>query len=137
MTPCCSTEYPPSRRNTARRWLAVATVLAISAACGGGSSGGSAPAPAPPPVTAQNVTVSWTPPTQNSDGSPLLNLARYRIYYGNSPANLSSNITVDNPGLASFVVEGLQPGTYYFVVRAVSAADIESVNSNTAQIVLQ
>ncbi|MFQ5610302.1 MAG: putative Ig domain-containing protein, partial [Woeseiaceae bacterium] len=31
-----------------------------------------------------SVTVSWTAPTLNADGTPLVDLAGYRIYYGPS-----------------------------------------------------
>ncbi len=33
------------------------------------------------------ATLSWTPPTQNTDGSPLTDLAGYRVYWGTSSGN--------------------------------------------------
>jgi hypothetical protein len=30
------------------------------------------------------ATLSWTAPDENTDGTPLINLAGYRIYYGTS-----------------------------------------------------
>ena len=67
-------------------------------------------------VALGSATLSWTPPTQNTDGSALTNLASYRIYYGLSEGNYPNAIALDNPGLTSFVVENLTPGTYFFCV---------------------
>jgi len=73
------------------------------------------------------ATVSWTPPTQNTDGSNLgADLAGYRIYYGTSSRDYSNSLEIDNPGLSSFVVEGLAETTWYFVMTAVNASGIES-----------
>ena len=84
-------------------------------------------------VTLGSVTLSWTPPTQNTDGSALTDLKGYRIYYGTTPGNYPIRIILDNPGLATVVVENLAPGTYYFVSTAVNDFDIESDYSNMAQ----
>ncbi|MEM9055943.1 MAG: Ig-like domain-containing protein [Pseudomonadota bacterium] len=78
------------------------------------------------------ATVSWDPPTQNVDGSPLNDLAGYRIYYGTTPGSYPNQVAVNNPGLSSFVVENLAPGTYYFVTTAFDAAGNESALSNVA-----
>ena len=48
-----------------------------------------------------SATLSWVPPTQNSDGSPLTNLASYRVYYGTSSGTYPNSMTVNNPGLAT------------------------------------
>ena len=67
------------------------------------------------------VLVSWIPPTENTDGSPLIDLAGYRVYYGTSPGNYNFSETVNNPGLSSVVVEGLATSrNWYFVVTAYS-----------------
>lgn len=73
-----------------------------------------------------SVTLNWTPPTQNTDGSTLTNLAGYRISYGQSAKNLSQVISLMNPGLTSAVIESLASGTWYFAVKAVNAAGVES-----------
>ena len=71
--------------------------------------------------------VSWMPPTENTDGSALVDLAGYRIYYGGSPNNYSSTITIDNVGLTSLLVEGLPPSSdLYFVMTAFNTEGIES-----------
>jgi hypothetical protein len=79
-----------------------------------------------------SVTLSWTPPTQNSNGSTLTNLAGYRIYYGTSSSALNQTIQVSNAGTASYVVGNLSPATWYFRVRAYNSAGTESANSNLA-----
>jgi hypothetical protein len=79
-----------------------------------------------------SATLSWTPPTQNTDGSPLTNLAGYKVYWGTSQGNYSSSATVNNPGLATYVVDQLTPATWYFSVTAVNSAGLESGFSNVA-----
>ncbi len=79
-----------------------------------------------------SATLSWTAPTRNSDGSTLSNLAGYRIVYGTSSSALDRTIQVNNPGLTTYVVQNLTPGTYYFAVRSYSSTGVESSNSSVA-----
>lgn len=79
-----------------------------------------------------SATLSWTPPIQNTDGSPLTNLAGYRVYWGTTQGNLSSSATLNNPGLSTYVVEQLTPATWYFALTAISASGVESPFSNVA-----
>ncbi|NVJ51860.1 MAG: fibronectin type III domain-containing protein [Gammaproteobacteria bacterium] len=73
------------------------------------------------------ATVYWTPPTQNSDGSALTDLAGYKIYYGTDAGNLIDAVTVEDPAANSFLMEQLLVGTtYYFAVSAVNQQGIES-----------
>lgn len=78
------------------------------------------------------ATLSWTPPTQNTNGSALTNLAGYRIYYGTSSTALTQQVQVANAGVSSYVVSGLGSGTYYFAVRAYNTTGAESASSNVA-----
>ncbi len=78
------------------------------------------------------ATLSWTPPTTNLDGSVLTNLAGYKIYYGTQPGNYPNVITIKNPGLSAYVIENLQPNTYYFTMTAYNTSGSESPYSNTA-----
>jgi fibronectin type III domain protein len=127
---------------------AVALTGVLVTACGGGDGGGSGggggssaspSAVAPKASGAGDVlvgvasakgatTLSWVPPTENDDGSAL-NLTGYRIYWGLNPDNLTSSVTIENPGLTRYVIEQLQPATYYFVATALSK-DGESEPSN-------
>jgi hypothetical protein len=76
--------------------------------------------------------LTWVPPTTNADGTALLDLAGYKIYYGNSPDNYSNVVDVPNPGIAAYVIENLSAGTYYFVATAYDTSGYESVYSNMA-----
>jgi hypothetical protein len=80
-----------------------------------------------PPVSSGSATVDWLPPTQNSDGSTLTNLAGYTVYYGTSPDQLTHSIKVTNPGLTAYTVSNLTPGTWYFAISSYSASGAESV----------
>ena len=77
-----------------------------------------------------SATLSWQPPTTNTDGTALTNLAGYKIYWGTSPGNYSSSATINNSGITTYVVESLTPNTYYFAVKAVNGSGTESVFSN-------
>ena len=83
-------------------------------------------------VATGSATLTWLPPTTNVDGTPLTNLAGYKVYWGTTPGNYSSSATIMNPGLTRYVVENLTPNTYYFAVKAVNGAGTESVFSNSA-----
>ncbi len=76
-----------------------------------------------------SITVSWQAPTLNEDGSPLTNLAGYKIYYGLQPGVYSSVIDINNVGMATYVIDGLAPGTYYIALTSVNAAGNESLPS--------
>jgi hypothetical protein len=122
---------------------AAALGFALSGCGGGGSSGAAATAPTsqaatpnatggtaanstPPTASIGAVTLNWTAPTENTDGTPLTDLSGYDIHYGNASGNYTQTITVSNPGLATYVVDNLTPGTYYFSVTAVNSQGTES-----------
>jgi hypothetical protein len=77
-------------------------------------------------VSVGSATVRWMPPTQNTDGSPLTDLAGYRIYWGTAPDDFSNSTTIKTVGLTTYVVENLAPGRYYFAMTALNAAGRES-----------
>jgi hypothetical protein len=79
---------------------------------------------------AGQAALSWSPPVVNTDGSTLTDLAGYRVSYGTSASALTSTIQIANPGLRSYTISNLAPGTYYFAVRAYSTTGNESANSN-------
>jgi hypothetical protein len=93
----------------------------------------------PPPVTAStgSATLSWIPPTQNSDGTVLANLAGYHIYYGTTPDSMSKEVTVSNAGLTRYVISGLAAETWYFSMTAYNAAGVESPRTGVESIVVQ
>jgi len=79
----------------------------------------------PTASSARSLTLSWDAPTQNADGSPLVGLQGYRIYYGATP-QVTNVVDVSNPGLNTYVIENLTAGTYYFAVTAYNSAGVES-----------
>jgi hypothetical protein len=84
----------------------------------------------------QSVTLSWLPPTENADGTPLTDLAGYKIRYGQEPRSYETVINVSSAGLTTYVVEGLVPSTYHFTISAYRATGAESDFSNEAVVSL-
>jgi hypothetical protein len=82
--------------------------------------------------TTGSATLSWTPPTLNTNGTALTNLAGYRILYGTSATSLTRTIQVANAGISRYVVENLASGRWYFSVRAYTTTGVESAASATA-----
>jgi hypothetical protein len=140
-------------RGRASRWMLAAVLIAMLSGCGGDDedtsatqtpSGSSAPPPAvpppspppaaPPPTSqARAATLEWTAPTTQTNGAALADLAGYRIHYGKSASSLTQTIEVRNPGISSYVVENLAPGTYYFAVTAFNSRNLESERSNAGK----
>src|SRR5262249_23636490 len=136
------------------RIACISLVGVVLSACGGGTSGSSSSATtsqnssstSPSPSTgtsdsstgagttitekSSNVTLGWTPPTENTDGTALTDLVGYKIYYGAESQTYTQTVTVDNPGLASYVVQNLPTGTYYFAVAAYNSSGLESLLSD-------
>jgi hypothetical protein len=79
-----------------------------------------------------SATLTWTPPTTNTDGSALNNLAGYKVYWGTSLGSYVNSATIANPGIATYVVDQLTPAQWYFVVTAYSSTGVESTFSNVA-----
>jgi hypothetical protein len=104
-------------------WLPAYT-LTVSAASTTSTSSGSA-------------TLSWIPPTENTNGSPLSNLAGYHIYYGTSQSSLSHVVNVTNPGLTAYVLSDLPAATWYFAMSSVNSSGIEGPRSAVVSHVVQ
>lgn len=79
---------------------------------------------------AGNMVLSWTPATQNTDGSAYTNAAGYTIVYGTGPTALTQSIAVNNPSVTSFTIPNLNNGTWYAAVESRSTSGAESANSN-------
>ena len=78
------------------------------------------------PMILGSATVRWTAPATNIDGTPLANLAGFRVLYGTSPTQLSEKLELPAPALTSVEIADLVPGTYYFSVKAYTANALES-----------
>jgi hypothetical protein len=84
-------------------------------------------------VTANNngtATLTWTPPTQNTDGTPVTTLSGYHIFYGTTEGALTQSIAVSGATTTSYEITGLSSGTWYFAVAADAADGTESAPSN-------
>jgi hypothetical protein len=79
------------------------------------------------------ATLSWSAPTDNSNGSPITGLAGYNIYYGTDPSNLTKSIEVAGASTTTYTVTGLTAGTYYFAVAAYNSEGVDSSLSNIGQ----
>jgi hypothetical protein len=83
-----------------------------------------------------SATLSWSAPTQNTDGTTLTNLAGYRIVYGTSATALSQQVQIANAGVTTYVLD-LMPGTYFFAIKAYSSSGAESDSSSVVSKVVQ
>lgn len=81
--------------------------------------------------TDDRATLAWTAPTTNTDGSPLTDLAGFRIFYGTSAANLSQQVTISDPAARSRVISPLAPATWHFAMAAFNARNVESPRTAT------
>lgn len=81
---------------------------------------------------AGSASLSWTAPTQNTDGTPVTDLAGYHIYFGTSVAALNSLIDVPGAAATEYEISNLSSGTYYFIVVAYNSLGFESPASNQA-----
>lgn len=80
--------------------------------------------------TVGRATLSWQAPTDRTDGSPLTNLAGFRIYYGTNQNDLRQSVEIRDPGANTWVIDNLTAGTWYFAATAFDATGIESARTN-------
>jgi Putative Ig domain len=70
--------------------------------------------------------LSWKPPSENTNGSKLTDLAGVRIYYGTSESELSHSVEVTGTSTTTYTVSGLTAGTWYFGAEAYTTAGTTS-----------
>ena len=78
--------------------------------------------------SAQFAILSWYAPKTNADGTPLTDLAGYKVYYGPSSGNYTQTIDVGNA--TAIQIDSLAAGTWYFAVTAYDSSGNESTFSN-------
>jgi hypothetical protein len=106
----------------------LALIAVAVAACSG-------PHPANPGTAgggSGTLTVSWSPPTKNTNGTPLTDLTGYTLLYGTASKSYSTAISIDDPTTTRYVVSDLRPGTYYFAISAINSSGRHSVLSAEA-----
>ncbi|MEW6053688.1 MAG: fibronectin type III domain-containing protein [Nitrospirota bacterium] len=75
------------------------------------------------------TTLVWKAPTANEDGTPITNLAGYRVHYGTASRSYAQKIDAGN--VTTHTVTNLAEGTtYYFAVTAYNVSGQESKLSN-------
>jgi len=86
--------------------------------------------------------INWIPPTQNTDGSFLTDLTKYRLYYGPDANSLEAVLDIDSNGvtITSYTFSTADQNTlarlfsknstHFFALRSVSRNYIESDFSN-------
>ena len=102
--------------------------------CGGGSSGSNPGSTSGGPSNQNSITFTWDPPTLNVDGTPLEDLAGYKVHYGTAPGVYSDVVDIglsDTPDAPEYTVTDLEQGTtYYFSTTAYNISGNESEFSN-------
>ena len=77
--------------------------------------------------TPGSVTASWVAPTEDTDGSSLVDLSGFKVYYGTASKQYTQSVTVSSPSALSAIISDLTVGeTYFFAVTAVSSVGVES-----------
>lgn len=118
----------PIRSSTAVR-LRLCAGLAIAVAlngCGIGRSG--------------VLDLSWTAPTQNTDGTPTTDIASYRVYYGTTPSSCPGGAYINVPSqpgssgqkLSTRLTKLVVGQLYYVSVTAITSSGVESACSTAA-----
>jgi hypothetical protein len=75
------------------------------------------------------AALTWTAPTQNTDGSPYDNPGGYRVLWGNACDNLPGTVYLNDPAVRSWTSGDLTAGTWWFGVKTVNALGLESALS--------
>ena len=83
-------------------------------------------------ISLGSVTLTWTAPTKNEDGTDLTDLDGYKLYWGTTPGVYPNSVTIDNETVTTYVVDDLAPGTYMFVATSFNTSGVESRYSGMA-----
>ncbi len=117
------------KKSTGHRLLyatAALILLLTLVGCGGGGAGGGGGNGG---LIGASVSLTWDATTTNTDGSPITDLAGYKVYYGTSAGSYSTSVDVGNV-TSAYVVELTSGTTYYFAVTSYGSSGSESAYSN-------
>jgi hypothetical protein len=97
------------------------------------SSGGQSASLAAFAVTVSDgsAALSWSAPTENTNGSALTDLEGYTIHYGTSPSEMTQTVQLASATATSYTVSNLISGTYYFEVEAYATDGTVSAESTS------
>jgi hypothetical protein len=109
--------------------LTAATTYTLTCTGTGGSASENVTVAVTPPTNG-SASLSWAPPTQDTNGSPLTTLTGYTVYYGTSQGSLAQSVTVSGASTTSYTLTGLTTGTWYFAVAADASDGTQSAMSN-------
>lgn len=71
------------------------------------------------------ATLRWEAPPSKLDGSPLDDLAGYRILYGRKADDLDQSVLIDDPTVTTYEFTTLTKGIWYFAVVGVNSGGLE------------
>jgi hypothetical protein len=114
---------------------AASSATSASSTTTSSSSGPSASGGGSPPGT---LTLNWTPPVQNTDGTPVAagELAGYKILFGESPTLLDQNVAVTDPTVTTYTFQNLPSGTWYFALVSIDSEGNQSAPTNVVSATL-
>jgi hypothetical protein len=78
------------------------------------------------PAPTGTASLSWTAPTHNTDGTPLTDLAGYRVYHNDQVIPVTGT---------SYQFDALESGAHSFAVTAINAAGAESDRVTAAKVI--
>jgi hypothetical protein len=132
-------------KHLAQSFAAVAVVVLALTGCGGGSA---SPDPNTDSVTVnedfadksalgvsgglttRGLTISWSAPFQNTDGTSPTDISGYLVRYGTDKTALSQSVLVSGADVTSTKIKHFSSGTYYFTVSAVTADGVAGLASS-------
>jgi hypothetical protein len=80
-------------------------------------------------VVVTGKTLVWQAPTENLDGTPLQDLAGFKVHWGERSRQYTGSRLIDSPTTTSWEPD-IEPGTYYFAVTAIDKDGTSSWYSN-------
>jgi hypothetical protein len=81
-------------------------------------------------VLRRDVELSWETPTENSDSTPLVDLAGYSIHCWNAESRQAETLIIEDPRMTSYRIDRLRPGAYQCAMSTVTGTGSESTLSN-------
>lgn len=80
-------------------------------------------------VVVTGKTLVWQAPTENLDGTPLKDLAGFKVHWGERSRQYTGSHLIDSPSTTSWEPD-IESGTYYFAVTAFDQEGTSSWYSN-------